>query len=308
MSIIVEPFSPDLVTADRYVGLVMLDPAGARHLLGFNTKNRKVRQSRVAQYADAITDGRWGITPDAVAVEAGDLVNGQHRCRAIISAGQAVPVLFTANIGATFDITDNGASRTAADVLFLAGLSDYPGALAAASKLYLRECGVAFQTLADNRYIERWVIEHAELEGWVSHYERLARASGDPLARVFSTPATVLSYAVERAEYRVIIGAAHGAQGTRTERVLPTDRESLTDFGHQLLTGLGLEDSADPVYVLRTQVARMQEDKRLTSKITNPVVLDLVTKAFHARVQNKRPTRFKVGSVGEWPYGIQQVM
>ena len=120
-------------------------------------------------------------------------VNGQHRCRAIIAADQTVVVVFMVNFGTAFDITDNGASRSASDVLFLAGLSEFPGPLAATTKLYLKECGWKQSVLQDNRFIERWVVEHAELETWSTHYEKVARTAGDPLGRSFAAPVAVLS-------------------------------------------------------------------------------------------------------------------
>ena len=73
------PFDPAMLSAPRYLGVVQLDADGARTLIGLNTKNRKIRNSRVDQYAEAITDGRWQLSPDAIAVENGQLVNGQHR-------------------------------------------------------------------------------------------------------------------------------------------------------------------------------------------------------------------------------------
>jgi hypothetical protein len=291
------PFEPSMLE-QPFLGLVQLGPDGARTLLGYNAKNRKVRNGRVEQYADAIIDGRWQLSPDAIAYEDGQLINGQHRCRAVVAAGQTVPVILMSNMGSAFDVTDNGASRTAADILFLAGLTEWPGALAAAAKLYLRQCGHSVHVLSDNRYVERWVIDHAELETWIAHYEPVTRNTGNPANRLFSVPVAVLSYALEAGGYRTISPSPKGKL-THGE----VDRDTVMALGYETTTGLGLNSETDPIYVVRSQVARLLDNRNTATAVSSAMILDIVTKAWHARIDGRTPTRYKFGSVGEWPYG-----
>ena len=76
-------------------------------------------------------------------------------------------------------------------------------------------------------------------------------------------------------------------------------------FGYEAITGLNMTEQTDPVFVVRNQIARLQENQNTATakQINATMLLDVITKAWHARLQGKTPTRFKFGSVGEWPYG-----
>ena len=321
-TIIPEPFDPELLTRERWVGIVLLSPEGARSLIGMNTNNRKIKAGRIEQYAAAILEGRWQLTPDFVALEDHVLVNGQHRCRAIADAGQAVPVGLMVNCGTAFDVVDNGASRTASDVLFLARLTDNPGALARATKLYLGECGVTASSLADNRYIERWVVDHAELDTWVAWAEERRSATRTEAASVLTVPAAVLGYAVEgvaamlgdaseeennstrveliSSDYPNLRGA-RGPTGTRAMKRIPTI-EVTREYLHRLITRTGIEEgSVEQVVVndLDRWLARSATDRRV-SKPVLPDTLRLITWGLDQVTRGLSPRKAQIAVGGPW--------
>ena len=53
--------------------------------------NRSLKIQSIAAYADDMTNGHWGLTPDAIAFDKEKrLFNGQNRLNAIIKSGHAI--------------------------------------------------------------------------------------------------------------------------------------------------------------------------------------------------------------------------
>jgi hypothetical protein len=242
----IEGFTQEMLTRQSWFDLVRIDPEAAQMLLNLNDRNRRPKPNRVKQYADAMTAGSWQIGADALSIEAGRLVNGQHRCKAVILSGVSIVVPVMVNVGVAFDVLDNGAPRGAADVLFLAGLSEHPDALARAAKLYLAEAGIGSQQArADNQYVEKWVIDNAELDGWVTWAMGIRHASKTPLAQVIAVPAAVLGFAVETCVQDARVAhpyATHGQRFDAGERV--PDLDTLRAFLHTMMTRTGVEEGS----------------------------------------------------------------
>ena len=101
-----------------------ITPEIARKLLEGNHGNRPVRESRVVQYAQAMTEGLWKTSHQGVAISpTGRLLDGQHRLHAIVRSGVTVTMQVSRNVpDENFRIIDGGVSRSIADRLPL--LSD----------------------------------------------------------------------------------------------------------------------------------------------------------------------------------------
>jgi hypothetical protein len=100
--------------------MVMMDTAMAqRILLERNTGNRKIRLSRVFEYAEAMKKGQWAITHQGIAISrSGILLDGQHRLLAVIRSGVTVPMQVTMNVpDESFPTIDCGTPRGAHDRL-----------------------------------------------------------------------------------------------------------------------------------------------------------------------------------------------
>jgi len=75
---------------------ILLDEDTARHLLENNgpvgsERNRTVRKLHVARIARDIREGRWGFNGQTIKVSRhGRLIDGQHRCLAVLEAGTSV--------------------------------------------------------------------------------------------------------------------------------------------------------------------------------------------------------------------------
>lgn len=104
--------------------LIHLTPELAREYLDKNHPgNRKIRKGTVMRYAADIKSGRWNsqvsqVDQPILLDQQGRLIQGQHRCSAVIEAG--IPINVYACIGVPdefYDYLDGGLARTAGDFL-----------------------------------------------------------------------------------------------------------------------------------------------------------------------------------------------
>lgn len=121
---------------------VVITPALAELMLVRNLDNRPVREKRVRQLADTIREGHWRLTSQGISFSRdGGLNDGQHRLKAIVAAGVAVPCRVTFGEDRdVFDVLDTHAGRTGGDVLAIAGYT-YWNLLAAAARIYTAVMG-----------------------------------------------------------------------------------------------------------------------------------------------------------------------
>lgn len=117
--------------------IVTLTPELAAQFMSRNANNRPLAAAAVRNYAAAIKRGEWVFNGEALIFDEDDnLLNGQHRCSAVIQAGVPIEVLAVRGVGRdAFKTMDQGKRRTAGDVLGVAGEKN-PNNLAAAAKAY----------------------------------------------------------------------------------------------------------------------------------------------------------------------------
>ena len=103
------------------IAIETITPSKAKKMLEMNTCNRTVRESRVREYANEMTAGRWRLTGQGIVIfEDGRVADGQHRLLAVIESGVTIqiPVARGAKEEAMSAI-DIGAKRTVADYMHL---------------------------------------------------------------------------------------------------------------------------------------------------------------------------------------------
>lgn len=81
-------------------------------------KNRKLSEKKVQDYAKQMTDGEWVLNGEPIIFgKSGNLIDGQHRLRAVIYANARVQMLVVRGVNDEyFDSIDSGKSRTLRDV------------------------------------------------------------------------------------------------------------------------------------------------------------------------------------------------
>jgi hypothetical protein len=99
--------------------IVTMTPDLARMYLERNVDNVPVVQSKVDRYAEMMATGRWPLTHQGIAFdEFLHMIDGQHRCLAVIKAGVSVQMFVTFNVPReTFAYIDQGRARGAGQVL-----------------------------------------------------------------------------------------------------------------------------------------------------------------------------------------------
>lgn len=110
--------------------VITVTPAMASKWLARNEDNRPLSLDVVRQYATAMREGEWMITPDAICLAVGGrLLNGQHRLSAVVESNTPTPMFVLENVDEyTFQYLDRGRKRSRA---FALGLS--PGFAAVAN-------------------------------------------------------------------------------------------------------------------------------------------------------------------------------
>ena len=87
-------------------------------------KNRKLSEKKVQDYAKQMTDGDWVLNGEPIIFgKSGNLIDGQHRLRAVIYANATVQMLVVRGVNDEyFDSIDSGKSRSLQDVFSSNGI------------------------------------------------------------------------------------------------------------------------------------------------------------------------------------------
>lgn len=112
------PEITDAIAQKRHaVFITDITPADAQYLISLNTENRTIRRKAVDRLADEMRNARWHNTHQGMALSAaGRLIDGQHRCHAIINSGQTISTQLTVGLPETaFAYIDLGVNRNLAD-------------------------------------------------------------------------------------------------------------------------------------------------------------------------------------------------
>ncbi len=114
---------------------VRLTPDMARELLQVNAENQRgLRKRQIEKIARDIVSGRWRFDGSPIRIsKAGRMLDGQHRCHAVILAKRAIDVVIMRGIDdAAFETIDGGGARTSTDRLVTMG-EGYAGRKSAAA-------------------------------------------------------------------------------------------------------------------------------------------------------------------------------
>lgn len=116
--------------------LELITPALAKELLLNAKKNRNLNEKMVRRYADDMSAGRWQVNGQGIVLDVqGQMIDGQHRCSAIILAQRAQNILVVRGVAtAAMETMDTGKARSLSDVLTLEGFKNTTN-LASTSRL-----------------------------------------------------------------------------------------------------------------------------------------------------------------------------
>ena len=100
-------------------------PAWAQDLLDHQGPNRTLNETRASRYYKDMASENWKETPQGIAIsESGELLDGQHRLKAIVRLGRPVRMFVVRNVPEEAKQTlDRGQMRTQVQALQIGGLT-----------------------------------------------------------------------------------------------------------------------------------------------------------------------------------------
>lgn len=224
---------------------VTITPAMARKLTAELADNqRKLRETKVAQYARDMKAGDWPLTGDTIKIDVnGKLIDGQHRVAAIALAEIDVEMFVAYDVDpAVMPVLDNGLTRKFGDVLHISGTPNRN--LTGAIVRYV--CQFEAKNYTASSGFGRPVPTNSEM---------LTRFEAD--VELFQT-STQRGYDVQRS--RLTPG---GPAGTAFF-LFTKASDAGTDYAHRffdsLLSGANLE-LGDPILALRNRVTRARIER-----------------------------------------------
>ncbi len=125
-----------------------ITPAMAEKFLLTNKLNRRLSDRNVDALYLQMKGGNWMLTGDPIKFSAeGNLIDGQHRLKAIIKYGSPVDLFVAKGLEEEcFQVIDTGKNRSAADVLSASGIK-YSNSIAAIAKaIILWKSGIFSKT------------------------------------------------------------------------------------------------------------------------------------------------------------------
>ncbi|WP_129815099.1 hypothetical protein [Streptomyces albidoflavus] len=125
---IIAAAEPESVPSGHTIRILKITPDNAADFLSRNSVNRRLDMGQVGNLARIIRRGEWKLTHQGIAFDENDqLLDGQHRLRAVIEANSAVEMYaFYGLPRDTFPVLDIGKRRSASDTLYSTGAKYLP--------------------------------------------------------------------------------------------------------------------------------------------------------------------------------------
>lgn len=124
--------------------VVWLDVELATELLKSEVRNRGRKKTRLDRLVADLENGRWGMeTPTLIVIDRdGRMIDGGHRCEAVIQTGKPIPVIMVSNVAReAAETLDAGVMRSLLDQLVMRGENDlvHPGVVGGATRCLAQE-------------------------------------------------------------------------------------------------------------------------------------------------------------------------
>lgn len=247
----------------------LIGPAEAQALLKINTLNRPLSETTIRRYVQDMIAGAWQENAATIVISRTNrLLDGQHRLHAIVRSGATLRMLVSYDVDDdAFHTIDNGKTRSAADVLSLAGVANAK-AMSTSGKLILNYVSGAALTTAQGRVA---LVEFVEANPQV---------------------ADVIDKVAKRTKIRFPKSALGAVLALANSKGLYSDK--IDEFLEAIETGAGLE-KGDPRLTLREWEG--QERARSRNKVDPYAAFGATARAWNAFAKNTSLTTIRgIGS------------
>lgn len=238
-----------------------LTPALARLFLARNPDNRRLSADAVEKYARDIVNGNWRFNGEPVVISKDGMLNdGQHRCEAVVLAGEAISAIFVFGVDRDSRFTlDQGRPRKASDYLGMHGHTDAVALSAAATML--------------------WQYRN---HGRLSSASLFRPTKGEVLAIVGSTPSLAASLGVADRKGCNLVGGRAMLAFCHCVFAERAGAAAAASFIDSMLTGAALS-SRDPILYARNRLMDMRGRLHTNEKA------ELIFRAWNAHRRHEQP-------------------
>lgn len=285
------------LTGDVTFEVVLLTPElAAEFLEALPERQRRMSMRTVDRYCADILAGQFPFTGDPIRFNLdGELIDGQHRCQAVLETSEAVPVLVIRNLGADLiRFFDSGRTRRFPDDLRIAGYANHLNLAALTARVWHWEHGnygymeypyvanpVYSNTTPTRAMLWKTLQDHPELPEVVTHGGRISRY-------VPNAPASVVALAWW------LLGKA--------------DIDAREKFFHELVNGSAQGGPEYPITVLHRLMTRRMGT---TEHRPGPIWLAYIIKAYNAWLEGRTISYLRMPSPVTWsalpmPQGLER--
>lgn len=256
-----ESSEPSFLITDLY-------PEDAEYLLESNENNRHLHKRTVDRYKRFMKKGKWLLNGECIKIATdGTLLDGQHRMEALKQIKKSVRMSLVIGVDPkTFVINDTGRSRTAGDILSIAGHKNVNANAAALRYLLWYEEAESFSTRSD-----------------ISPFDILSAIKKWPHIKHFVYPSVEYKHLLPSSIIQFFMYV--------TQSINP---EKSFSFFSKLLTGEGLDKGSSILQLremcLKHKIANLHMDKR--HNLASLVI------AWNAFIEEKKVKTVKWNGVG----------
>lgn len=267
---------------------MMVHPKRAMELLENGRPNRPLSEHEVQRLRAEMDAGRWWLNGQSLIFnEAGQMIDGQHRCWAVVRHGKPVEMSFVTGVrDGAFATIDTGRVRGIADLLGLRGFKN-SSMLSAA----VRQVIINMPTTEPNG-------SAPHLEGRPGR--RASITPGHAEAFLESHPGIVASVEYVR-HFEMPRGLMSAALVAALHYIFSRfDKEAADVWARDLIVGAGLE-SDDPVFALRE---RLMANRAAPRKLSLNYITAIAIKSWNARRAGRRVKILKLNFDEATPQAI----
>ena len=258
--------------------MLVTPPMAAEWLTKNVDHNRNLKRGRIEGYVRDIESDNWAITGEAIKFDSsGNLIDGQNRCHAVVSAGIGIWTLVVRGVNPmSMFALDSGAGRNSADMLIVSGLATRAEAKDVAA---IARCHYA---------VEIGVVKHAmsNLGGSVS------LTKSELAERVSNTPQIEFAARYAKSLYKSI-RLPVGPMGVALLKFSSIDLDATEQFFGRIKDGVQL-GIGDPFTSLSRRVA--QDSMSANHRMFAGTALFYLYRTWNAFRTNESLTKFQVGS------------
>jgi len=234
-------YDPNL---NLYIIVRTIFPHEAESILEGQVKNRSLSKATVKRYAQMMSDGAWMLNGESIVFADGQLIDGQHRLRAVIDSKVPLTAIWV-EVGNkyAFRTLDQGKKRGNADVLSIAGYNntnELAACLALIAKIdmdwYLIGNGGGAKVTIPNYEIEDYAKKYPGLKNSMLVMSKLHK-----MLKVRKSVMIVLHYLLRRVE--------------GTQNIADPKDSRVDEFFNQVFHGINLSKGS-PSLALRNAFIR----------------------------------------------------